>query len=264
MITSKDNEQIKELRKLQDKRQRAKLGRFAAEGEDLVAAALAAGWEPEAIFVVEGAPAALSEHAAALAVQAELLDSASALGSGSRVIAVFEYAAAPEVAPARTLALHLDGVSDPGNVGTLIRSASAFCDGPVSLGAGCADAYSPKALRAAMGSTFARPPIDGLTRPDGAKIVALDADGDIDIRDYEPRGPVVLVAGGERAGLSELKLLEADVVARIAMRPDGPESLNVAMAATIALHELGSKLQTTVHAAAARAAVGGNIPPDEN
>lgn len=250
-ITSKDNPQLKELKKLQQKRFRVRRGRFAAEGEDLVAAALAAGWEPEALFCTPDAPAEFLEAPRAMIAEYDLLASATALGSGARVVAVFEL---PEVTEAKlgSLSLYAEGVSDPGNVGTLIRGASAFTDASVLLDDECADPYSPKALRAAMGATFAAPPVIGkLIEAPGTTILALDGSGEVDIREFDPAGPTIICAGGERDGLSDETLARADVVAKIPMLTGGPESLNVAMAATIALYELAGKLQPQVHVTAA-------------
>src|SRR5215216_2311474 len=157
MIRSRNNEQLKTIRKLRQKRWRERLDLFVAEGEDLVEAAAAAGWEPEILL---RAPAD---------VDPELLAEASGLGSGARAIGVYR----PRWSAAGgSLSLELHDVHDPGNVGTAIRSAHAFCDGPVLLGPGCADPFSPKAVRASMGSIFARPPARG--EPEGHR-VGLDA-----------------------------------------------------------------------------------------
>jgi TrmH family RNA methyltransferase len=237
MITAKDNPQIKELKKLQEKRFRLRRGMFAAEGEDLVVAALAAGWQPERIFCAPNAPEELLAHPQAWETDYDVLATASALGSGARAIAVFA-AHDDSAAEIGNLALYVEGASDPGNVGTLIRSASAFSDSPVLLAPGCADPWSPKALRAGMGATFAQPPIIDAALPDGATIVALDGSGKTDLREVSPGGPVVICAGAERDGLSDDLLDRADFVASIPTRAEGPESLNVAMAATIALYQL--------------------------
>lgn len=238
MITSKDNPQLKELKKLQEKRFRARRGQFAAEGEDLVAAALATGWAPERLFCAPDAPAELLAHPSAWEVEYSLLAGACALGSGARVVGVFELPGdrEPELGQ---LALYAHAISDPGNVGTLIRSASAFADSPILLSEGSADPYSPKALRAGMGATFAATPVTDsvLAGLPGTKI-ALDASGTVDISQIDVDGPVVLVVGSERDGLDQATLDACDTVARIPMRSEGPESLNVAMAATIALYEL--------------------------
>lgn len=247
MITAKDNPQIKELKKLQEKRFRMRRGQFAAEGEDLVQSALTAGWDPERIFCTPDAPPELLDHPSAWQVEPGLLAGACALGSGARVVGVF---ALPESGNAvdDQLTLYADRVGDPGNVGTLIRAAAAFTNASIHLSADSADPYSPKALRAAMGATFAHPPQSDTALGDlaGTKI-ALDASGSTDLSEVEVTGPIVLAVGSERDGLDQAILDAADVVARIPMRADGPESLNVAMAATIALYELsqGINQETT-------------------
>src|SRR6188474_2901312 len=137
VITSADNEKLKTIRKLQQKRWRAKLGQFSAEGEDLIG--------PDPVFLLR----------AGEDVEPELLDAVSTLGSGTRVIGVYEQKWAE---PTGDVLVYLHGVEDPGNVGTIIRSAYALADATVVLGPGCADPYSPKAVRASMGSIFTRPP----------------------------------------------------------------------------------------------------------
>ena len=228
MITSPQNEQLKTIRKLREHRWRERLDLFAAEGEDLVDAAAAAGWEPESLL------------RAGEDVERDLLDEVSSLGSGSRVIGVYPRRWAT---PAGQVMLYLHGVDDPGNVGTIIRAAHGLCDGPVLLGPGCADPYSPKAVRASMGSLFARPP--GLVSPeqlDGA-LLALDPAADRTLAELGPlQGPLVVCLGGEREGLPADLLERAAHTARIPLRDDGPESLNVAMAATVALYELANRM----------------------
>ena len=229
MITSPDNAQLKQIRKLQRKKERSSTGLFAAEGEDLVAAAEAAGWEPELLLRAEED------------VEPHLLDGVSVLGSGTRVIGVYRQR---QSLPEGRVCVYLDAVSDPGNVGTVIRAAHALCDGPVVLGAGCADPWSPKAVRASMGSIFARPPVlAGLDSLSGSKL-ALDPGAPATIAEAAAniRAPVVVCVGGERQGLGRALLDAADTVARIPVRDDGPDSLNVAMAATVALHELASRM----------------------
>jgi TrmH family RNA methyltransferase len=140
--------------------------------------------------------------------------------------------------------VYLDGVADPGNIGTVIRATHALCDGPVILGPGCADPWSPKAVRASMGSVFARPPsLETLESLPAAKL-ALHAEAPVTIAQaaQEAAPPLVLCLGGERRGLRPELLEAADTVARIPLRADGPDSLNVAMAATVALHELASRM----------------------
>lgn len=273
MITSHQNERIKQLRKLQDKKHRDATGRFAAEGEDLVRAALAAGSEPVELFCAPDAPTDLSAHALALAVETAVLDAASALGSGSRVIGVFEQSWS-ELGDHFALTVFLDAIADPGNIGTVLRTAAALADGPVILGPNCADPFSPKAVRASMGAVFTCPPARATiaeVAQTGARLVALDGESQKPIQSVEradAAGPVTIVCiGAERSGLSPEALAAADVIAAIPMLPGGPESLNAAIAAGIALHELGStlpgRLQTTVHEASETASTTGNPATNE-
>jgi len=221
MISSPDNDKLKTIRKLADKSWRDKLDRFYAEGEDLVEAAAAAGWEPE--FVLR----------AGEDVEPRLLAEVSALGSGTRAMGVYRRRWSE---PGGKVSVYLHGVRDPGNVGAVIRTAHALCDGPVVLGPDCADPYSPKAVRASMGSIFARPPAGG--GPPGNPI-ALDPHAELLLGDAEVEPPVVLCLGGERAGLPAGLAARA---ARIPMRDGGPESLNVAAAAAIGLYELAHRM----------------------
>jgi RNA methyltransferase, TrmH family len=227
MIRSPDNETLKTIRKLQQKRWREKLDLFAAEGEDLVEAAAAARWSAEAVLV------------AGEDVEPELLADVSALGSGTRVVGLYRRRWS---ALGGALSVYLEGVGDPGNVGTAIRSAHALADGPVVLGPGCADPFSPKAVRASMGSLFARPPARAGFAELGGTRVALDAGADAVLSDLEVGSPVVLCLGAEREGLPDEVLAGADHTARIPLRPDGPDSLNVAMAATVGLYELAHRM----------------------
>lgn len=247
MITSSQNEQIKELRALQQKKQRVKTGMFAAEGEDLVETALASGWQPHVIYCDEVAPAAFLDHPAALVVERQVLDTACALGSGARVIGVFEQRWSEPAGFG--LAVFLDAIGDPGNVGTVLRSALAFCDGPVILGPDCADPYSPKAVRASMGALFTRPPARAAIGEIATTKIALDGTAEREIGEIEPTAPTVICVGAEREGLTAATAAAADTSARIAMRPGGPQSVNAAIAASIALYVLGAKLQTSMHAA---------------
>lgn len=225
MITASDNSQLKLIRKLSRKKARDEAGLFVAEGEDLVAAARGAGWEPE-VLLWSGQD-----------VEPELLDRVSSLGSGSRVIAVY-----PQrwIEPGGDLSVALHGVGDPGNVGSVIRSAHALADGPVLIGPGTADPFGPKAVRASMGSLFARPPARGDAT---GTTVALDgtAGDTLDEVAAAVEGPVTLLLGAEREGLPPDVVESADVRARIPLRPDGPESLNAAMAATLALYVMSSR-----------------------
>jgi TrmH family RNA methyltransferase len=231
-ITSHDNAQLKEIRKLtQRRRERERAGRFVAEGEDLLAAADAAGWEPIQRFCAAGS------GLTGIEVEPKLLSQASGIASGTRAVAI--YAERFADAPVGPVCLYLHGVGDPGNVGTILRGASAFGAGSVVLGPQTADPYSPKAVRASMGAVFEVPLVRIDDPSDLAQLpgttVALVADEGVALAHAELVAPVTLLVGSERDGLPPELVSGADTVARI---PIANHSLNAAMAATVALYEL--------------------------
>ncbi len=223
-ITSPNHELLKEVRKLTGRRWRDKLGRFVAEGEDLVDAAEAAGWPPVAKLVAEGS--GLEGEAVAPHLLAEL----SALGSGTRVIGVFDARWAPDLGR-RCVALW--GVGDPGNVGTVLRAAHAFGASSVALGPHSADPFGPKAVRASMGAVFHV----GVRRVKAvgelpAPRLALVARAGVPVADAGT--PATLVVGAERDGVPAEVLAACEETAHV---PIAGDSLNAAMAATVALYE---------------------------
>ena len=225
-ITSRDNPRLKVVRKLASRRQREKLGLFVCEGEDLVEAALEGGWELEFALVDAARPPGSALRGEPVA--SHLLAEVSTLGHAPRVIGVFRAARPRRQLP--ELGLELWRVGDPGNVGTLARACDAF-GGYLSLSLGCADPFGPKALRASMGSVF-RVGL-GEFRAEGA--VALLAHGAPPLSELD-RSLSRFVLGSEREGLPE-KLVAA-CAARATIPLTGPvESLNVAMAGTIALYD---------------------------
>jgi RNA methyltransferase, TrmH family len=228
MIVSPQNEKLKLVRKLRDRKHREREELFATEGEDLVEAGLAAGAEPR--FLLSAAGSGLGGEE----VEPELLAATSSLGSGTRAIAVWplRWSQRPG-APC----VYLHGVADPGNVGAILRTAHALLDGTVVLGPGCADPFSPNAVRASMGSIFARPPARAEVAETPAPRVALVAHGGAGLEALE--GAATLCLGAEREGLAPEVLAECEVEATIPLRP-GAESLNVAAAAAIAAQRISS------------------------
>ncbi|MEZ5101503.1 MAG: RNA methyltransferase [Thermoleophilia bacterium] len=237
MITSRDNARLRLVRRLASRRQRERLGLLVAEGEDLVEAALDAGLAPVEALVDAERPALADRLPEAALVAPGLLAELSELAHAARVVAVFRRADLPRVDPAAlpAVGLALWRVGDPGNVGTLLRAADALGPACVCLSAGCADPASPKALRAGAGATFRVPvgAFDDAPRP----WVALVP------RDGEPLAEVGLgagatfVLGAEREGLPDDVLTRCDLRATIPQAA-GAESLNVAIAGSIALYEL--------------------------
>ena len=219
MITSRDNETLKLVRKLLGQRKhRDETGLFAAEGEDLVEAASGAGIEPVHVLV------------AGETVEEELLARVSTLPHPARAIGVYRRADLPTAM--RSTCLALWRLSDPGNVGTLLRTADAF-GASVALSEGCADPTSPKALRASAGAVFRTPVVPWDARP--GRCVALVAHGGAPLSEAELTPPVTLLVGAERAGLPDEQVTQCHK-ATIAVA-DGAESLNVAAAGAIALYE---------------------------
>jgi TrmH family RNA methyltransferase len=160
-------------------------------------------------------------------VEPSLLAEVSTLGHPPRVIGVFRKR---ELAGRADIALALWRVSDPGNVGVLLRSADAFGAG-VMLSDGCADPFGPKALRAAMGSTFRVALPEFRLR----NAVALVADDGSPLEEVELERYSTFVLGAEREGLPDDVLAQCD--ARVTIPVRSVDSLNVAMAGTIALYE---------------------------
>jgi TrmH family RNA methyltransferase len=138
------------------------------------------------------------------------------------------------------VSVYLHGVHDPGNVGTIIRSAHALADGPVILGPDCADPYGPKAVRASMGSTFSRPPARAAFADLQGTTIALDHRGELPLGKVEAEPPLTICIGGERKGLPAEILDGATCTARIPLREDGPDSLNAAVSAAIALYRMAA------------------------
>ena len=228
MITSPHNDKLKLIRRLGRRRSREREGLFVGEGEDLLAAARAAGREPVELLTAAG------EALGGTEVEPALLARVSQLGSGTRAIGVWrERWADGPVAPC----VYLHGVSDPGNVGTVIRTAQALVGGSVAVGPDSADPYGPYAVRASMGAVFGEPLVRAEIDETPEPRVALVAHGG------EPPvaldGAATLCFGAEREGLPPEVLERCAVQVTIPLR-EGAESLNVAAAAAIALQRIGS------------------------
>ncbi|HET7449276.1 MAG TPA: RNA methyltransferase [Gaiellaceae bacterium] len=223
MIGSKDNERLKLVRKLHDKRWRDKLGLFFVEGEDAVDAATA---KPVDVLV------------AGEDVEPALLADVASAPHPPRVVGVYRRSDLPGWEE-RDATLALWRLADPGNVGTLIRTADAF-GAAVALSEGCADPTSPKALRASAGSIW-RVPLGAWEASNSllhaTTRVALVAHGGADLADVDLSGRVTFLLGAEREGLDPS--VPRDVETTIPIR--GAESLNVAATGAIALYELARR-----------------------
>ena len=231
VITSPHNEKLKLVRRLRERRGREHHGLFLTEGEDLLEAGLASGAEPRLLLSAAGT------SIGGLEVEPRLLASLSALGSGTRVIAAWDQRWASAVEG--PVCVYLHGVGDPANVGAVIRSTHALVDGTVVLGNGCADPFSPKAVRASMGSIFGQPLERGGVADTPEPRLALVAHGG-----EEPGGeaaPLTVCIGAEREGLPREVLDRCSSAVTIPLRAGGPESLNLAAAAAIVLQGISSR-----------------------
>jgi TrmH family RNA methyltransferase len=225
-ITSPQNEKLKLIRRLGRRRSRDRDGLFVGEGEDMLVAARAAGWEPVELLTAAG------EGLGGTEVEPGLLGRFSQLGSGTRAIGVWrERWAERPLAPC----VYLHGVSDPGNVGTVIRTAHALVGGSVLLGPDSADPYGPHAVRASMGAVFAEPLVRGGIDQTPEPRTALIAHGGEPLESLDRAATVCL--GAERKGLPDGVLERCEARVTIPLR-EGAESLNVAAAAAIALQRI--------------------------
>jgi TrmH family RNA methyltransferase len=233
MISSPQNEKLKLVRRLRERKHREREGLFASEGEDLIEAGLAAGAELHLLLSAAGS--GLASRWGGEEVEPQLLAAVSSLGSGTRAIAVWprRWSGSP-AAPC----VYLHGVADPGNVGTVVRTAHALLDTPVALGPDCADPFSPKAVRASMGSIFARPPLRARVEETPPPRAALVAHGGAGLDALERAATLCL--GAERAGLPPEVLAACEVEATIPLRAGAAESLNVAAAAAIGTQWISS------------------------
>ncbi len=253
IIKSPQNPRLKALKRLTARRERARSGHFLVEGEDLVLAARAARREPVEGFCLIGSEFG---DGGFHELDPALMKDLSTLGSGTRVIAVYEQ---HWTQPRGPLCVYLHGVGDPGNVGTILRSAHAFGASCVALGPGCADPHSPKAVRASMGAIFsvALARVADVSELPGERVALVahapdvlrgpgsplpnapadEPDGAGANASGDPRasGAMTLLVGAERDGLPAELIAKCERSARI---PIATESLNAAMAATVALYEV--------------------------
>jgi TrmH family RNA methyltransferase len=256
LITSHRNPKLTLARALRERRRREREGLFVTEGEDLLVAGRLAGVDPVALLSTARSGLGGQE------VEPGALAAASALGSGTRVLAIWRLPEPRAPGPGARICVYLHGVGDPGNVGAIIRSADALAGATVVLGPDCADPYGPRALRSTMGSIFARPPAraevsetpepraalvahGGRPLPAGIEALLAAAVDSTRDRGAEAHGAglaarLTLCLGAERDGLPASVLQHCEHELTIALRRGGAESLNVAAAAAIALHRISS------------------------
>jgi TrmH family RNA methyltransferase len=254
-VTSLTNETVKAVRALHMRKERNETGLFLAEGLKFVTEAIELGHTPRTLLVGKDArshplldqakQAALKAGGEILIVTSEILEKISKRDNAQTVLATFaqHYTPLEEIKPARAPCwVALEQVRDPGNLGTIIRTADAAGCGGVILVGECCDPYSTEAVRATMGSIFAvdiaRAPLaDFLAWRErwpgsvvGARLQASD-----DYRRAPYRAPVILFMGNEQAGLTPEAAGACDVNVKIPMRGRA-DSLNLSVATGIMVY----------------------------
>jgi RNA methyltransferase, TrmH family len=260
-ITSLQNERVKLIRSLNMRKIRRETGLFVAEGASVLVAARDAGWKPVILVLLAGsATAGVARDLLfwAQAAGAECLEASQAVlgklatkDNPQTMLAVFEQRweglPAPPTAESAHLWVVLEGVRDPGNLGTIIRTVDAVgASGIVLIGASV-DPYSREAVRATMGSIFSVPLVRA-TQEDGLKWIArwpgdvagtrLDAKEDFRAATY--RQPALLLMGSEGPGLSPELSAACTRLVRIPMA-GRLDSLNLAVATALMLYEMRKK-----------------------
>ena len=256
-ITSLANPIVKEIRGLALAKNRKESGLFLAEGLKLVADAVEAGWTIRTLVhasAVANQPLVQTLSATAhakggsvIAVSAAVLEKISRRDNPQTVLGVFEQrlTAVDGIRPAKDdVWIALEAVRDPGNLGTIVRTADAVGAKGVILVGNTVDPFSVEAVRATMGSIFAVPLARGtiadfarLARRWPGPVVGTHLSGRIDYRDVDYRGAVLLVMGGEQAGLTADAAALCKTLTKIPMAGKA-DSLNLAIATAVMLFEI--------------------------
>jgi TrmH family RNA methyltransferase len=252
LIVSVQNPRVKEWVQLLDKKGRDKQLKFIVEGVHLVQEALNSNAEVETVVycadraISREIEELLSHDVEKIGVSEEVLARCTDTKTPQNVFAIvrkLKWNARHLLGPGNDLVVVLDGIQDPGNVGTIIRSADAVGASGVLLGKGTADLYNPKTVRSTMGSMFHLPIAEGdlqqilpAVRAEGIRIVMTSAHESRSIYETDFRQPTWLVVGNEGHGISSaVETLSTD---RVVIPMAGKsESLNVAMATTVILFE---------------------------
>ncbi len=246
IIESRSNERVKEARKLLLRKERKESGLHLIESEKLVREAIASGAEIVSCYLEDGSAFPPPEGAIVYSVTRAVLESLCESQTPQGIVAVVR---TPDLTPPETypsgLIVVLDGVQDPGNVGAILRSADAFGAAGLLLSPTCADAYAPKTLRAAMGSTYHLPVWQGELLP---ALESLQQQGFTalcgDLKGSETlpllRANVALVIGSEGSGVSAEVLSRCEGY-RLPMFGRA-ESLNASVAAGVLLYVVSAAM----------------------
>ena len=242
-ITSRRNPLVQQVKKLlTSKRERERLGLFVSDGTKLLEEAVRHCPGLHTVFLSEGTEARVPESCRVVRVSREVMEAISPMESPQGAVFLCRLPEKREFRPEKGMLL-LDGIQDPGNLGTILRTADAL-DIPVALLEGCADPYSHKVVRAGMGAVFRVQPV--LTAWEEAKQKCRQAGIPIGVTALSPRAKdlrqaelrtMAVVIGSEGRGVRQEILDSADAELIIPMNPHC-ESLNAAVAATIVLWQM--------------------------
>ena len=241
LITSLNNEHIKEILKLKEKKYRDLSDTFLVEGRHLV---LEAHREKKIVELILEQDELFPLDVNTLYVSSNVMNKLSNLKTPSNVMAVVEKL---DEKPIGEKILILDNVQDPGNLGTIIRSAVAFNFDTIVLSPKTVDLYNPKVVRSTQGMMFhtniiIREPVSFVNelKNEGYKIVGTKVTNGIDVRESKTYSHFALIIGNEGKGMSEELSELCDEYLYIKMN-DQCESLNAAVAASILMYEISNK-----------------------
>ena len=242
-ITSRKNPLLQQVKKLiSSRKEREAAGLFVADGTKLLEEAVRFCPGLDTVILSDGVQAQLPEHVRLVRVPEDVMMSVSPMESPQGAVFLCRLPEKQALMPKAPMLL-LDGIQDPGNLGTMLRTADALCV-PVVLLEGCADPYSHKVVRASMGAVFRTPVVQSAWAEVGAVLrsagipVAVTALSDRakDIRQAELGGMAVVI-GSEGRGVRPEILASADQELIIPMNPHC-ESLNAAVAASIVMWQM--------------------------
>lgn len=250
IITSAANPEIKRIRSLGMKKYRDETGLFTVEGARHVMEALAAGWEIDTLLYAAEAQDIPHAKGQRLCITDDILKRVTGRDNAQDVLGVFKqrWHEFSELHDDRNaLWIGLEEIRDPGNLGTIVRTAQAANAAGVILIGNTCDPFSPEAVRASMGS-FAHVRLIRATAEEfisarkkfKGRIVGTHLKGAKDYRTVGYAAPLILLMGGEQNGLSDRLASACDDLAKIPM-PGGTESLNLAVSAGIMLYEAARK-----------------------
>ena len=253
VIASRDNPRVKRWRELmRDARERRKARRAIIEGENLVQAFIASGGAVECLLIGKSASgrgefSALEKQCgkSATVLTDSVFRSIVDVETPAGIAAEIAIPSSERILNTAESCVFLDSIQDTGNVGTILRSAVAFGIGHAVLGKGCADAWSPKVLRAAAGAHFALQVVENVDLVEAitefaGRIACTVPRGGLPLRDADLSGRIGWLFGAEGQGVSAALAARAALKVTIPM-PGAAESLNVAAAAAICFYEISRR-----------------------